>query len=329
MEYHHAILDSSLEYSCNVQRLKSGSTLQKNPEGIHIVCEGLVRVGKRSFLLIFRGDKDLKVSRKPRIGKQYIHAQLQAFKAHSDHERKTSRSLVFLTVDNADEMTIGSWLFSWRKAYSRCLGNSFNSSLGGSTLDGFSRFFKVHSIRVVPPALSSALAVVRKGLPKMIRTGSSSSISKTTKSTGKMNLVFFHQLDFLHRPLWGIMSRSIRLVEYTFLVGLSLEIPNRRKREYGMRFMLAPKSARAFLTAKGRFFSVSPSVELSVAGRGEAGKGESCVLIPNLVVMAKVGDSGLGVSLLLIVERIWEYCSCNSLRCWTSISPILLRETSF
>ncbi|GJW76455.1 hypothetical protein Tco_0138137 [Tanacetum coccineum] len=49
-------------------------------------------------------------------------------------------------------------------------------------------------------------------------------------------------------------------------------------------------------------FSVSPSVKLSVAGRGGAGKGGSCVLIPDLVVMAKVGASGSGVLLLLIVE---------------------------
>ncbi|GJV43596.1 hypothetical protein Tco_1428132 [Tanacetum coccineum] len=48
----------------------------------------------------------------------------------------------------------------------------------------------------------------------------------------------------------------------------------------------------------GPSFSVSPSMKLSVAGRGRAGKGGSCVLIPNLVVMAKFGASGLGVSLL-------------------------------
>ncbi|GJT54345.1 hypothetical protein Tco_0989399 [Tanacetum coccineum] len=35
----------------------------------------------------------------------------------------------------------------------------------------------------------------------------------------------------------------------------------------------------------------------AVAGRGGAGKGGSCVLIPDLVVMAKVGASGFGVSL--------------------------------
>ncbi|GJX48973.1 hypothetical protein Tco_0275818 [Tanacetum coccineum] len=37
-------------------------------------------------------------------------------------------------------------------------------------------------------------------------------------------------------------------------------------------------------------FSVS-SVKLSIAGHGGAGKGGSCVLIPDLVVMAKVGAS--------------------------------------
>ncbi|GJZ47497.1 hypothetical protein Tco_0601329 [Tanacetum coccineum] len=39
--------------------------------------------------------------------------------------------------------------------------------------------------------LITALTVERKGRPKMIRTSSSSSISKTTKSTGKMNLLIF------------------------------------------------------------------------------------------------------------------------------------------
>ncbi|GJV77041.1 hypothetical protein Tco_1508625, partial [Tanacetum coccineum] len=60
----------------------------------------------------------------------------------------------------------------------------------------------------------------------------------------------------------------------------------------------------------------SPSflVKLSIAGRGAARKGGSRMLIPDLVVMAKVGYSGFGVSLLLIVESIWEYCSRSSLR---------------
>ncbi|GKF86520.1 hypothetical protein Tco_0254347 [Tanacetum coccineum] len=51
-------------------------------------------------------------------------------------------------------------------------------------------------------------------------------------------------------------------------------------------------------------FLVSTSMKLSVAGRGGARKGGSCVLIPDLVVMAKVGASGFGVSLLLIAESI-------------------------
>ncbi|GJZ93650.1 hypothetical protein Tco_0665853 [Tanacetum coccineum] len=50
------------------------------------------------------------------------------------------------------------------------------------------------------------------------------------------------------------------------------------------------------------FFFGFPPVKLSVAGRGGPGKGGSCVLIPDLVVMAKVGASGSGILLLLIVE---------------------------
>ncbi|GJW13340.1 hypothetical protein Tco_0017473 [Tanacetum coccineum] len=43
--------------------------------------------------------------------------------------------------------------------------------------------------------------------------------------------------------------------------------------------------------SSGPSFSVSSSMKLSVAGRSEAGKGGSCMLIPDLVVMAKVGAS--------------------------------------
>ncbi|GJU77771.1 hypothetical protein Tco_1274841 [Tanacetum coccineum] len=64
----------------------------------------------------------------------------------------------------------------------------------------------------------------------------------------------------------------------------------------------------------GPSFSVSPSMRLSVASCGGSRKGGSCVLIPDLVVMAKVGALGSGVSLLLIDDRIWEYCSSNSIR---------------
>ncbi|GKA87692.1 hypothetical protein Tco_0809456 [Tanacetum coccineum] len=66
-------------------------------------------------------------------------------------------------------------------------------------------------------------------------------------------------------------------------------------------------------------FLVSPSVKLLVAGRSGVGKGGSRVLIPDLVVMARVSASASGVLLLSIAKRIWEYCSRNPLRCWTSM----------
>ncbi|GJV75091.1 hypothetical protein Tco_1506675 [Tanacetum coccineum] len=69
----------------------------------------------------------------------------------------------------------------------------------------------------------------------------------------------------------------------------------------------------------GFSFLVSSSVKLSVTGHSGAGKGGSRVLIPDLVVMARVGALGSGVLLLLIAERIREYCSRNPLRCWTSM----------
>ncbi|GJS23145.1 hypothetical protein Tco_0451777 [Tanacetum coccineum] len=56
----------------------------------------------------------------------------------------------------------------------------------------------------------------------------------------------------------------------------------------------------------GLSFSISPSVRLSDVGRGEAGKGGSWVLTPDLIVMTKVGASDSGVSLSLIVKRIWD-----------------------
>ncbi|GJX72185.1 hypothetical protein Tco_0309356 [Tanacetum coccineum] len=46
------------------------------------------------------------------------------------------------------------------------------------------------------------------------------------------------------------------------------------------------------LAPSGPSFSISPSVKLSVAGRGGARKGGSCVIISDLVVMAKVDASG-------------------------------------
>nr|GEZ34019.1 hypothetical protein [Tanacetum cinerariifolium] len=87
-------------------------------------------------------------------------------------------------------------------------------------------------------------------------------------------------------------------------VCLSLEILNRQKRECGMRFMLAPKLARAFLTARVRLLDV---------GCGGARKGGSWALTLDLVVMAKVGPLG------------WE-CLCKVLEGVGGLTPVLLEE---
>nr|GEV85903.1 putative ribonuclease H-like domain-containing protein [Tanacetum cinerariifolium] len=81
----------------------------------------------------------------------------------------------------------------------------------------------------------------------------------------------------------------------THFGGFKFRNPSLQKRESGIRFILAPKSARAFFTASGpmrhgsmeKVDWMSWKVELLVAGRGEDGKGGSCVLIPDLLVMAK------------------------------------------
>ncbi|GKD73024.1 hypothetical protein Tco_1331306 [Tanacetum coccineum] len=55
----------------------------------------------------------------------------------------------------------------------------------------------------------------------------------------------------------------------------------------------------------GPSFLVAPSVWLAGVGLEVVRKGGSQVLTPDLVVMEKVGASGLGVSLFPITERIW------------------------
>ncbi|GJV51080.1 hypothetical protein Tco_1446821 [Tanacetum coccineum] len=101
-----------------------------------------------------------------------------------------------------------------------------------------------------------ALVVARKGIPKMIETSSSSSISKNTKSNGKMNLLIFTN-----------------------------------------RFSQTPMRLREAAHPRHPFSA-------SLIWTEKAGKGGSCVLIHDLVVMAKVGASGSGVLLLLIVESL-------------------------
>ncbi|GKC21176.1 hypothetical protein Tco_1023326 [Tanacetum coccineum] len=59
-------------------------------------------------------------------------------------------------------------------------------------------------------------------------------------------------------------------------------------------------------------FLVSPSVKLLVGGRGGFGKGGIRVLIPDLVVMARVSALGSRVLLLSIAERIWEIKSLRA-----------------
>ncbi|GJV73024.1 hypothetical protein Tco_1493019 [Tanacetum coccineum] len=54
----------------------------------------------------------------------------------------------------------------------------------------------------------------------------------------------------------------------------------------------------------GPSFSVAPSVWLAYVGFKGVEKGGSRVLTPDLVVMEKVGASGLGVSLFPITKRI-------------------------
>ncbi|GKB65664.1 hypothetical protein Tco_0921850 [Tanacetum coccineum] len=65
----------------------------------------------------------------------------------------------------------------------------------------------------------------------------------------------------------------------------------------------------------GPSFLVSPLVKLSVAGHGGAGKGGSCVLIPNLVVMAKAGASAktaLKSSSIINSSLIHRICHCST-----------------
>nr|GEV41550.1 reverse transcriptase domain-containing protein [Tanacetum cinerariifolium] len=211
-----------------------------------------------------------------------------------NHLRFFNKSLAFLTVDNADEMTTGSWLFSWRKAYSRFLGNSFNLCFYGSTLDGFNRLSRdfhwsgsTSSVLGLKETASTSsesssssslvyfpswfivsthsLAVVRKGLLKMIRTSSSSSISKTMKSIGKINLLIFTN-RFLQTPM-GLREATHPL--HPFSASLIWT-----KRAYWMTWKIGKR-----WMAKG----------LSDVDRGGAGKGGSWVLTPDLVVMVKVG----------------------------------------
>ncbi|GJW50301.1 hypothetical protein Tco_0091652 [Tanacetum coccineum] len=107
--------------------------------------------------------------------------------------------------------------------------------------------------------------------------------------------------------MWIITSRNGRLI----WIYLKIE----RSRSSSSSFL-------CFFTldGKGRFDDLE--VWLADVGFEGVGKWGSQVLTPDLVVMAKVGASGLGVLLFPIAKRIYENCLCISLRCWSSISPI-------
>ncbi|GJX72042.1 hypothetical protein Tco_0309213 [Tanacetum coccineum] len=132
-------------------------------------------------------------------------------------------------------------------------------------------------------------------------------------------------------------------IEYSFWLVL-VEKSQSRKREYGNKIDTSPRLAQAFFTARVPIrhgsvkihrlreaahlhhpFSASSlwmeRVDL-MTWRVGVKKGGSRMLTPNLVVMAKVSASGLGVSLFPIAERIWDNSLCISLWCWSSISSI-------
>nr|GEY73110.1 hypothetical protein [Tanacetum cinerariifolium] len=80
------------------------------------------------------------------------------------------------------------------------------------------------------------------GLPKIRGTLLSSSISGITKSTGKVNLPTSTSI-FSAIPIecWNDLSTNITLI----LVGLRVSRDKLAYREYGMRLMQAPMSAKA------------------------------------------------------------------------------------
>ncbi|GJZ34477.1 hypothetical protein Tco_0580294, partial [Tanacetum coccineum] len=88
----------------------------------------------------------------------------------------------------------------------------------------------------------TASTVQRKGHPKMMGTLLSSSISRITKSAGKVNLPTSMSI-FSAIPIgyWNDLSANLTLI----LVGLRVSRDNFAYKEYGIRLMLAPRSAKA------------------------------------------------------------------------------------
>ncbi|KAJ0622734.1 hypothetical protein HanIR_Chr01g0024021 [Helianthus annuus] len=88
----------------------------------------------------------------------------------------------------------------------------------------------------------TALAVHKNGRPRMMGTFSSASISRTTKSTGKTNLsTLTRRFSIMPRGYLTDLSAS----DKDMRVGDNSPRPNLSYKEYGIRFILAPRSARA------------------------------------------------------------------------------------
>ncbi|GKA61539.1 retrovirus-related pol polyprotein from transposon TNT 1-94, partial [Tanacetum coccineum] len=175
------------------------------------------------------------------------------------------------------------------------------------------------------------LAVARKARPKMIETSSSLSIFKITNSTGKMNLPTFTN-RFSQTPMGYLIDRSAAEYSFghdvlycqgsdetwqceatwvSFLLGQT-PLNNSRTLLTKLKEVVHPR--HPFFASLIWMEKVDWMFWKAVASRGGVGKGGSYVLIPDMVVMVKVGALDFGVSLLLIVESIWEYCSRSSSR---------------
>ncbi|GKA64406.1 hypothetical protein Tco_0764012 [Tanacetum coccineum] len=181
----------------------------------------------------------------------------------------------FLGSRYAEGITIGSWLFSWSKAYSRCSGGSFSSSLGCSILEGFNRFFGAfHSSGSTGSGLGSS--------------GSEEGPSQDPDG------IFNRSIGQLNTHPGLIRHGSVKLPgSPSFWEGLLEPWPLSTCGSW------PPK-----MEGKGPSSLVVPPVWLAVVGCDEVGKGGSRVLVPDMVVIAKVCASSLGVLFFPIAERI-------------------------
>nr|GEY27065.1 Gag-Pol polyprotein [Tanacetum cinerariifolium] len=215
------------------------------------------------------------------------------------------------------------------------LSRSVLAVLSRSVPAALSRSVPAAVARSVPVAVARSVstatrAVDKNGLPRIKGTLMSSGKSRIIKSTRKANL-----------PILTSTFSTIPFGYFTVLSANSIvnlvcaNLPNPKLRVSSIdSFAFGTKDSHSFFdripeqllyipllekikrsrSSSSSFFcffnldrkgGLDVLEEFSVAGRGGAGKGGSCMLIPDLVVMANVGASGSGVLLLLIAERIW------------------------